>query len=76
MKFCTVLFLSKLRAVSSEGPVYTLSSGKFVTIALVNKILKQTSQLAGLPDGTAYFAHSQGSHAHRHRPEPIYFQQG
>ena len=57
-KFCPVHFLSKLKAVSSEGPVYTLSSGKFVTVALVNKILKQTSQLAGLPDGTAYSAHS------------------
>ena len=57
-KFCPVHFLSKLKAISSEGPVYTLSSGKFVTIALVNKILKQTGQLAGLPDGTAYSAHS------------------
>ena len=57
-KFCPVLFLSKLRSASSEGPVYTLSSGKFVTTSLVNKILKQTSQLAGLPDGTAYSAHS------------------
>ena len=57
-KFCPVHFLAKLKSESSEGPVYALASGKFVTIALVNKILKQTSQLAGLPDGIAYSAHS------------------
>ena len=57
-KFCPVHFLTKLKSESSEGLVYALSSGKFVTISLANKILKQTSQLVGLPEGTAYSAHS------------------
>ena len=51
-------FLTKLKTSSDEGPVFRLSSGKFVTVTLVNKLLKQTSQLAGLPEGEAYTAHS------------------
>ena len=56
--FCPVSFLTNLASNSPLGPVFRLMSGKLVTISLVNKILKITSQLAGVPEGAGFSAHS------------------
>ena len=58
VNFCPVSFLAQLKKDAAPGPVFVLASGKFVTIPLVNKILKQTSLLADVPAGAAYSAHS------------------
>ena len=58
-RFCPVHHLSKVRSFyGNSGPVFRYFSGKLLTPSAVNKILKETSELAGVPDNAQYSCHS------------------
>ena len=58
-RLCPVHHMSKLRAFyNNSGPVFRYLSGKLFTPSALNKILKETSKLAGVPDDAQYSCHS------------------
>ena len=58
-RLCPVYHMSKLRAFyNNSGPVFRYLSGKLFTPSALNKILKETSKLAGVPDDAQYSCHS------------------
>ena len=58
-RLCPVHHMSKLRVFyNNSGPVFRYLSGKLFTPSALNKILKETSKLAGVPDDAQYSCHS------------------
>ena len=58
-RFCPVHHMSKLRSFyNNSGPMFRYLSGKLFTPSALNKILKETSELAGVPDNAQYSCHS------------------
>jgi len=58
-RFCPVHHMSKLRTFyNNSGPVFRYLSGKLFTPSALNKILKETSRLAGVPGDAQYSCHS------------------
>ena len=59
LRLCPVHHMSKLRDFyKNSGPVFRYLSGKLFTPAALNKILKETSKVAGVPDNAQYSCHS------------------
>ena len=59
LRLCPVHHMSKLRDFyKNSGPVFRYLSGKLFTPSALNKILKETSRMAGVPDDAQYSCHS------------------
>ena len=56
-RFCPIFHLSKVRSFYKNS-VFHYFSGKFLTPTAVNKILHETSKLAGVPDNSQHSCHS------------------
>ena len=58
--FCPVNFMETIMPQNGppSGPVFMFTSGKLITITMVNTVLREVSKEIGIPEGAGFSAHS------------------